>query len=85
MALLGHGTDERFARWRERLRRGAREATLWIFALVGVALMGDAASRFSAASKDATTPSVLTQATEGTQAIKRLSCLRPLFLDCTAD
>lgn len=44
-ALLGHRTDERFARWRERLRRGAREATLWIFALAGVALMGDAASR----------------------------------------
>lgn len=63
-ALLGHRTDERFARWRERLRRGAREATLWIFALAGVALMGDAASRWIAASKDATTPSVLTQAGE---------------------
>ena len=50
--LLGHRTDERFARWRERLRRGAREATLWIFALVGVALIGDAASRWKPARSD---------------------------------
>ena len=55
-ALLGHRTDERFARWRERLRRGAREATLWIFALAGVALMGDAASRWIDAGKNAATP-----------------------------
>ncbi len=60
-ALLGHRTDERFARWRERLRRGAREATLWIFAMAGVALMGDAVSRWIAASKNAATPSVSTQ------------------------
>lgn len=57
-ALLGHRTDERFARWRERLRRGAREATLWIFGIAGVALMGDAASRWIAAGKDATTASI---------------------------
>ncbi len=50
-AVLGRRTEARFARWRERLRRGAREATLWIFALVGVALLGDAASRWIAASK----------------------------------
>jgi cytochrome c biogenesis protein CcdA len=60
-ALLGHRTDERFARWRKRLQRGAREATLWIFALVGMALMGDAASRWIAASKHAPTPAVSTQ------------------------
>lgn len=59
--LLGHRTDERFARWRECLRRGAREATLWIFAMAGVALMGDAASRWIAVSKNAATPSVSTQ------------------------
>ncbi|NZA27135.1 GAP family protein [Luteimonas sp. SJ-92] len=44
-ALLGSRTDERFARWRQRLQRGAREAALWIFAIVGVALLGDAVSR----------------------------------------
>ncbi|NDK37869.1 GAP family protein [Pseudoxanthomonas gei] len=60
-AVLGQRSDERFARWRERLRRGAREATLWIFALVGVALMGDAATRWIAAGKDAATPSISTQ------------------------
>ncbi|WP_187775567.1 GAP family protein [Luteimonas suaedae] len=51
-ALLGHRTDERFARWRERLRRGAREATLWIFGIVGVALLGDAAGRWIKAGKE---------------------------------
>ena len=60
-ALLGHRTDERFVRWRERLQRGAREATLWIFALAGMALMGDAASRWIAASKHAPTPVVSMQ------------------------
>lgn len=45
-ALLGHRTDERFVRWRERLRRGARETTLWIFGIVGVALLGDAGGRW---------------------------------------
>lgn len=45
-AALGHRTDERFARWRERLQRGARETALWIFGLVGVGLLGDAAVRW---------------------------------------
>lgn len=58
-ALLGHRTDERFARWRERLRRGAREATLWIFALVGMALLGDAAARWIAAGRDAPAPAAV--------------------------
>jgi cytochrome c biogenesis protein CcdA len=44
--LLGRRTEQRFVRWRERLRRGAREATLWIFGIVGVALLGDAVSRW---------------------------------------
>lgn len=45
-ATLGHRTDERFARWRQRLQRGARETALWIFGLVGVGLLGDAAVRW---------------------------------------
>ncbi|MEO6102890.1 MAG: GAP family protein, partial [Pseudoxanthomonas sp.] len=64
-ALLGHRTDERFARWRERLRRGAREATLWIFALVGVALMGDAASRWPHAGQSAE------KGLQGTEAVEQ--------------
>lgn len=45
-AVLGHRTDARFARWRERLQRGARETALWLFGIVGVALLGDAVSRW---------------------------------------
>lgn len=45
-AWMGRRSDARFARWRERLRRGAREATLWIFGLVGFALLGDAVARW---------------------------------------
>lgn len=50
--LLGRRTDARFVRWRERLRRGAREATLWIFGIVGVALLGDALSRWFAGERE---------------------------------
>ena len=55
-ALLGHRTDARFARWRERLRRGAREATLWIFGIVGMALLVDAASRWIKAGQEGGDP-----------------------------
>jgi cytochrome c biogenesis protein CcdA len=50
-ALLGSRSDERFARWRQRLQRGARETALWVFALVGVALIGDAVERHIEAGK----------------------------------
>jgi cytochrome c biogenesis protein CcdA len=50
-ALLGSRSDERFARWRESLQRGAREAALWVFALVGIALIGDAIGRHVKAGK----------------------------------
>lgn len=45
-ALLGQRTDARFARWRERLQRGARETALWLFGIVGVALLGNAITRW---------------------------------------
>lgn len=78
-AVQGHRTDERFARWRERLRRGAREATLWIFALVGVALMGDAATRWIAAGQDAATPSISTRhrAGDNRASVARISAAHP--------
>jgi hypothetical protein len=37
----------RFERWRESLQRGARETLLWIVAIAGVALAGDAVGRFT--------------------------------------
>ncbi|MDH5823686.1 GAP family protein [Luteimonas sp. RD2P54] len=57
-ALLGSRADQRFARWRQRLQRGAREAALWIFALVGVALLGDAVSRHLGSNERASAPGV---------------------------
>lgn len=42
----GHRMGARFAQWRGRLQRGAREAMLWVVAIAGVALAGDAVSRF---------------------------------------
>lgn len=48
-AAFGRHLQERFAHWRLRLQAGAREAGLWIIALAGVALAGDAVSRFMAA------------------------------------
>ncbi len=44
----GHRMRGRFEHWRGRLQRGAREAMLWVVAVAGVALAGDAASRFMA-------------------------------------
>lgn len=39
----------RYGRWQARLQAGAREALLWIFGIVGVGLLADAAARFRAA------------------------------------
>ncbi|RDZ29542.1 GAP family protein [Lysobacter silvisoli] len=38
--------QDRFERWRESLQRGARETLLWIVAIVGIALAGDAVGRY---------------------------------------
>ena len=46
--LLGRRLGERYAQWRTTLRRGAREATLWIIAAAGIAIAGDAANRYLA-------------------------------------
>ncbi len=51
--LLGRWTNARLQRWRERLQRGARETALWVFAIAGVALIGDAVSRWIAAARSA--------------------------------
>jgi len=45
-ALLGRRLGPRYAHWRVRLERGARESVLWIVALVGFALAGDAVGRY---------------------------------------
>lgn len=45
-ALAGRRMRSRFDHWRGRLQRGAREAMLWVVAIAGVALAGDAVSRF---------------------------------------
>lgn len=47
-AAFGRHLQEHFAHWRLRLQAGAREASLWVIAIAGVALAGDAASRFLA-------------------------------------
>ncbi|MET0718656.1 MAG: GAP family protein [Pseudoxanthomonas sp.] len=44
--LLGRRMQQRFAHWRARLQRGAREAVLWLMAIAGVALAGDAIGRY---------------------------------------
>lgn len=44
--LLGRRLGDRYPRWCMTLQRGAREATLWIVAIVGVALAGDAIGRY---------------------------------------
>jgi len=44
--LLGRHLGDRYPRWRMTIQRGAREATLWIVAIVGVALSGDAIGRY---------------------------------------
>jgi cytochrome c biogenesis protein CcdA len=46
--LLGRRLGDRYARWRTRLQRDAREAMLWIVALAGLALSGDAIDRYIA-------------------------------------
>lgn len=45
-AMFGRHLQDRFAHWRLRLQAGAREAGLWVMAIAGVALSGDAVSRF---------------------------------------
>lgn len=45
-AMFGRHLQGRFAHWRVRLQAGAREAGLWVMALAGVALAGDAVTRF---------------------------------------
>lgn len=45
---FGRRLQGRFAQWRTRLQAGAREAGLWVMALAGVALCGDAVSRYLA-------------------------------------
>lgn len=45
----GSRLRSRYGGWQARLQAGAREALLWIFGIVGVALLFDAAARFRAA------------------------------------
>lgn len=45
-AAFGRHLQDRFAHWRLRLQAGAHQAGLWVIAIAGVALAGDAASRF---------------------------------------
>ncbi|HEY0504288.1 MAG TPA: GAP family protein [Lysobacter sp.] len=45
-ALFGRQLQGRFARWRVRLQAGAREAGLWVMAMAGIALCGDAVTRY---------------------------------------
>ena len=45
--FAGRRLQGRFERWRESLQRGARETLLWIVAIAGFALAGDAAGRFA--------------------------------------
>lgn len=49
---FGRHLQARFAHWRVRLQSGAREASLWVIAIAGVALTGDAISRFMAQRDD---------------------------------
>ncbi|HSX61010.1 MAG TPA: GAP family protein [Tahibacter sp.] len=44
--LFGKRLGPRYAHWRDVLARGARETVLWILALVGFALAGDAIARY---------------------------------------
>ncbi|KRC32734.1 MULTISPECIES: GAP family protein [unclassified Lysobacter] len=44
--FAGRRLQGRFERWRESLQRGARETLLWIVAIAGLALAGDAVGRF---------------------------------------
>ncbi|KRD30121.1 hypothetical protein ASE35_18565 [Lysobacter sp. Root916] len=44
--FAGRRLQSRFERWRLSLQRGARETLLWIVAIAGAALAGDAAGRF---------------------------------------
>lgn len=46
---FGSRLRDRYGRWQARLQAGAREALLWIFGIVGVGLLVDAAGRFRAA------------------------------------
>jgi len=46
--MFGAQLQGRFAHWRARMQAGAREAGLWVMALAGVALCGDAVSRYLA-------------------------------------
>lgn len=55
-AFLGRRLGPRYALWRARLARGARESVLWIVALVGFALAGDAIGRYLHQRKKASTP-----------------------------
>lgn len=45
-AAFGRHLQGRFAHWRVRLQTGAREAGLWVIAIAGFALTGDAVSRY---------------------------------------
>lgn len=51
--LAGRHFEGRFAQWRAALQRGAREALLWVIAIAGVALSGDAVTRFMGKRGDA--------------------------------
>ncbi|MDZ3822872.1 MAG: GAP family protein [Pseudoxanthomonas sp.] len=46
---FGSRLRDRYGAWQARLQAGAREALLWIFGIVGVGLLVDAAARFRAA------------------------------------
>lgn len=46
---FGSRLQGRYGGWQARLQAGARETLLWIFGIVGVGLLADAAARFRAA------------------------------------
>lgn len=50
--FAGRRLQGRFERWRLSLQRGARETLLWIVAIAGVALVGDAAGRLTGTRAD---------------------------------
>jgi cytochrome c biogenesis protein CcdA len=65
--LLGRRLGHRYAHWREVLARGARESVLWIVALVGFALAGDAVGRYLQQREKAKAPTVQTPAATATE------------------
>ncbi|WP_342316053.1 GAP family protein [Lysobacter sp. FW306-1B-D06B] len=52
---FGRHLQGRFAHWRVRLQAGAREAGLWVMAMAGIALSGDAITRYLG-QRDTTAP-----------------------------